>query len=271
MQAGFRNGLRGMNLHANDALDVENIEPHALSMRPSLVAAGLGVFILLNTMPAAAQSGGEPGDPMRIVILVDNSQASGDERRFIDPLPFVRRGLQQFLNALPPNHELMLVTTGGQMNIRVEPTRDYLAVLQSANAIQVMRSSGNALIGSVEEIYERYLRGVERRYPMLVIVATDGPDMSPRITNVRVNALLQQLKKSRVRVNAVLLSPTGYTGAGSDLVRSFTLEMIKRTEGAFEPASGVTAPAKLKALAGRIAQQYKELSPDRLPTPELRK
>ena len=109
-------------------------------MRLPFVAAALGLFIVLHTTPVAVQGGAEPGDPMRIVILVDNSQV-----QFIDPLPFVRRGLQQFLNALTPNHELMLVTTGSQMNIRVEPTRDYLDVLQSANAIQVMRSSGNAM------------------------------------------------------------------------------------------------------------------------------
>ena len=148
--------------------------------------------------PAARQSGAEPGDPMRIVILVDNSQT------VLDPLPFVRRGLQQFLNALPPNHELMLVTTGGQMNIRVEPTRDYLDVMQSANAINLMRSSGNALIGSVEEIYARYLRGVERRHPMIVVIATDGPDLSQRVTNESANALLNGLKKSGVLVNAAL-------------------------------------------------------------------
>ena len=155
--------------------------------------------------PVFAQ-GAEPGDPMRIVVLVDNSQIP-----IVDPLPFIRRGLQEFLNALPPNHELMLVTTGAQMNIRVEPTRDYLTVMQSALSIQVMRNSGNALISSVEEVYARYLRGVERRFPVLVIVATDGRDMSPRVTNQSVNALLRQLTDSGVRVNAVLLSPTGYT------------------------------------------------------------
>ena len=141
---------------------------------------------------------------MRIVVLVDNSQIP-----IVDPLPFIRRGLQEFLNALPPNHELMLVTTGAQMNIRVEPTRDYLTVMQSALSIQVMRNSGNALISSVEEVYARYLRGVERRFPVLVIVATDGRDMSPRVTNQSANALLRQLTNSGVRVNAVMLSPTG--------------------------------------------------------------
>ncbi len=175
----------------------------------------------------------------------------------VDPLPFIRRGLKEFLNALPPNHELMLVTTGAQMNIRVEPTRDYLTVMQSALSIQVMRNSGNALISSVEEVYARYLRGVERRFPVLVIVATDGRDMSPRVTNQSANALLRQLTDSGVRVNAVMLSPSAYTADAGSLVAAFTLEMTKRTGGAFEPASAVTAPAKLKTLAGRIAQQYK--------------
>ena len=137
-------------------------------MRALLLAAVLSFAITLPIQPVFAQ-GAEPGDPMRIVVLVDNSQIP-----IVDPLPFIRRGLKEFLNALPPNHELMLVTTGAQMNIRVEPTRDYLTVMQSALSIQVMRNSGNALISSVEEVYARYLRGVERRFPVLVIVATEG-------------------------------------------------------------------------------------------------
>ena len=47
--------------------------------------------------------------------------------------------------------------------------------------------------------------------------------------------------------------------------------MTKRTGGAFEPASAVTAPAKLKTLAGRIAQQYKQFSPEKAPTGEFRR
>lgn len=255
-----------LDFHANDALDAANVEPHSLSMRLPVIAAGLCLFILLHTGPVAAQGGAEPGDPMRIVVLVDNSQIP-----IVDPLPFIRRGLQEFLNALPPNHELMLVTTGAQLNIRVEPTRDYLTVLQSALSIQVMRNAGNALISSVEEVYARYLRGVERRFPMLVIVATEGRDMSPRVTNQSANTLLRQLTNSGVRVNAVLLSPTGYTPDPGSLVAAFTLEMTKRTGGAFESASAVSAPAKLKTLAGRIAQQYKQFSPDKAPTGEFRR
>ena len=64
-------------------------------------------------------------------------------------------------------------------------------------------------------------------------------------------------------VNAVLLTSTG-----TSLIRNITLEMIKRTGGAYESATIATAlPARMKVMAGRIAQQYKQVSPDREPTP----
>lgn len=266
MQTLYRTGLRGMNLHANDLLTFRTIGRHSFPMRLLVLAGGLAFFVTLQTALVATQSGAEPGDPMRIVILVDNSEVMADA------LPILRRGLQQFLSALPRNHELMLVTTGGHLNIRVEPTRDYLTVSQSFYEIQLMRSSGNALIGSVEEIYARYLRNVERRYPILVIIAIDGPDMSQRFTKEGLNKLMQDMTDSGVRVNALLLNPAGYRGVvGSSLVHDFTMAMIKRTGGAYESAASGTSPAKLKTLAGRIAQQYKQLSPDQVPTGEFRR
>src|SRR5688572_19932883 len=130
-----------------------------------------------------------------------------------------------------------------------------------------MRSTGNALIGSVQEIYDRYLRTVERRYPMILIVSTDGPDFSQRVTDKTVNEMLQGLAKTGVLVNAVLLTSTG-----TSLIRNITLEMIKRTGGAYESATTATAlPARMKVMAGRIDQQYKKASPDKTPAGEFRR
>jgi len=42
--------------------------------------------------------------------------------------------------------------------------------------------------------------------------------------------------------------------------------MIKRTGGACESATIATAlPARMKVMAGRIAQQYQQVSPDKRP------
>jgi len=171
-------------------------------MKRTILALAAAALAAVVPADAAAQEGAEPGDPMRIAIMVDNSQTP------LDPLPQIRRGLQQFLGALPPNHELMLVTTGGSMNIRVQPTRDYLEVHEAVGEINFMRSSGNALIGSVHEVYDRYLRNVERRFPMILIVSTDGADFSQRVTDKSVNEMLQGLTKTGVLVNAVLLTST---------------------------------------------------------------
>jgi hypothetical protein len=198
---------------------------------------------------------------MRIAIVVDNSDA------FVDEMPQIRRALQQFVNALPSNHELMLVTTGGQMNIRVQPTRDYLEIQEAIQEITRMRSAGNAMVGSVQEIYERYLRTAERRYPMVVILTRDGNDTSQRITDKGVNELLNGLTKTGVLVNGVLLSSSGVS-----LVRSIVLEMVKRTGGAHESVVIATAlSGKMKLIAGRIAQQYKQVSPEKAPAEEFKR
>lgn len=230
-------------------------------MGKTCVAAAVVALLCAAPAGTAARQGGEPGDPMRIALIVDNSQT------FIDDTPQIRRALQQFVNSLPPNHELMLVTTGGQMNIRVQPTRDYLEILEAIREITRMRQGGNAMVGSVEEIYERYLRTAERRYPMIVILTGDGNDTSQRITDKGVNELLNGLTKTGVIVNGVLL-----TSSGMSLVRSIVMEMIKRTGGALESVIVATAlPGRMKVMAGRVAQQYKQVSPNRMPTEEFRR
>ena len=230
-------------------------------MGQTCLAAAVVAFVCAAPAGAGAQEGGQPGDPMRIAIIVDNSQT------FIDDTPQIRRALQQFVNALPPHHELMLVTTGGQMNIRVQPTRDYLEILEAIREITRMRQGGNAMVGTVEEIYGRYLRTAERRYPMIVILSGDGNDTSQRITDKGVNELLSGLTKTGVIVNGVLL-----TSSGMSLVRSIVMEMIKRTGGALESVIVATALAgRMKVMAGRVAQQYKQVSPNRMPTEEFRR
>jgi len=222
---------------------------------PTLLSALALALALATPAGAAGQEGAQAGDPMRIAILVDNSETS------FDGLPQIRRALQQFVDALPPNHELMLVTTGGQINIRVQPTRDYLEIQEAVGEINRMPSGGNAMIGSVQEIYERFLRTAERRFPMFVIISADRYDSSQRVTDKTANALLTGLTKTGVLVNAVLLTSTG-----NSLLRSLTLEMIKRTGGAYESATIATAlPALMKVMAGRIARQYQQVSPDKRP------
>ena len=206
---------------------------------------------------------------MRIVILVDNSQTP------LEPLPQIRRGLQQFVNALPPNHELMLVTTGGKMNIRVQPTRDYLEVYEAIGEINFMRSSGNALIGSVQEVFDRYLRTVERRFPMIVIVSTDGVDFSQRVTDKSVNEMLQGLTKSgraRQRRSAHLdrHQPHPQHHARDDQTHGRRLRVGHDRDGAAGPNEGDGRPHR-RAIQEGLARQGADAGIQEARTPEIKR
>ena len=219
-------------------------------MPKHLPALALALYALLPArVSAQAPAGAKPSDPMRIAIVVDNSQSTSDY------LPQIRRAVQDLIKALPEGHEMMLVTTGGQMNIRVKPTNDYTEIQEAAGEIFVARGGGNALIGSVQEIYDRYFRTLEKRWPVIIILSTDGPDLSQRVTTKTVNELLRGLKQKDVRVNATML-----TSSADSLVRSVTLAMIEQTGGFYESATIATAlPARTKSLAAKIGRQYKDL------------
>src|SRR4051812_21956938 len=58
------------------------------------------------------------GTPMRVVVLVDSSSTMAPM------LIEFRRALAAFADAVPPDVELALISTGGQLRIRVPPTAD---------------------------------------------------------------------------------------------------------------------------------------------------
>src|SRR5688572_11222875 len=64
--------------------------------------------------------------PMRVVLLVDSSGA------IPQMLNHFRAGLNTFFDTLSPEHEVVFITTGGQIRIRVQPTTDRAALKTAA-------------------------------------------------------------------------------------------------------------------------------------------
>ena len=128
-----------------------------------------------------------------------------------------------------------------------------------------MRSSTTRRPRSEHEVYP--LQRIRRRAIQHRIVSTDGQDMSQRVSDKSVNEMLQGLTRTGVMVNAILLTSTG-----TSLIRNVTLEMLKRTGGASESATVATAlRARMKVMAGTIAQQYDKVSPGKVPTAEFKR
>ena len=99
-------------------------------------SAALVVVVLWCSLSASAQrSLPTGGAPARIVLLVDSSSAMSPM------LTHFRAALQAFLDAVPAQHEIALISTGGQLRIRVPPTTDRERL---HNAVASFASEGGA-------------------------------------------------------------------------------------------------------------------------------
>ena len=114
--------------------------------------------------------------PMRVVLLVDSSGA------IPQMLNHFRAGLNAFFDALPPEHEVVFITTGGQTRIRVQPTTDR-AALKTAAGRFAADGGANSFLDTLLESDKRFLRPVTQ-WPVFVILTTDNGDarVAPRIT-----------------------------------------------------------------------------------------
>ena len=118
-------------------------------------------------------------DPMRILLLVDNGRSA---QPFIQE---IRAGIVAFADAIPTMHELGLVTIGNTPVVRQEPSLDRTKLKHIAKTLTT--GGTTVLVNAVYEMYDRFLRTAGDRWPVLVIVTSDGsepravlPEKSPR-------------------------------------------------------------------------------------------
>jgi hypothetical protein len=115
---------------------------------------------------------------MRIVLLVDSSAT-------ITPMiTDFRAGLAAFLDTLPGDPEIAVISTGSQMRVRVQPTTDRVKLRAAASSFS-SDGGGNSLLDSLLEADQRLLKNVERR-SVFVILTSDGGGVGT-VTPARIN------------------------------------------------------------------------------------
>ncbi len=136
------------------------------------------VAVLVLTGPAlVAQI--RPSGQMRIVLLVDSSST-------IAPMiTDFRAGLAAFLDTLPGDPEIALISTGSQMRVRVQPTTDRVKLRAAASSFS-SDGGGNSLLDSLLEADQRFLKNVAERRSVFVILTSDSGG-SGTVTPARVN------------------------------------------------------------------------------------
>lgn len=131
-------------------------------MRNRLTSVCL-MTVWLAALPAAGQLS-LGAKPLRIVLLVDSSS---EVSAMINPF---RAGLKAFLDGVPEGSEVALISTGGQIRVRTQPTSD-MEKLQKAVGGFAQDGGANAFL-FMKDFLQR------RGHAYGIVVHTGGGGMS---------------------------------------------------------------------------------------------
>jgi Mg-chelatase subunit ChlD len=182
--------------------------------------------------------------PMRVVLLVDNSEPM---RSSVED---VRKSVQAFVDGIGPQHEIGLITIGDTPVIRQTPSTDHAKVKDMAQKITTR--GGTTLITAVMEMYGRFLKDAGDRWPMFVIITSDGPEVSGNVDPKKLNALIQEMQLQDVVVHAIVVSTMG---RGVEVAVSQAL--VQATRGHYDSISASSALIqKLTTLAADMTAEF---------------
>ena len=214
-------------------------------MRFGRLAAQFIVF-LLCALPSAAQQPMPAGAaPARIILLVDSSSAMSPM------LTHFRAGLRAFLDGIPAQHEIALVSTGGQLRIRVPPTSDRDR-LDKAVASFASEGGANAFLDSLLEADTRLLKSAPTMWPVFVIVATDAAETRGEQRIDDYNKFMNDFTSRGGQAHSIIIR-----GKNSGIVTDIAINLSQNTRGIHETIAISNAlPDKMREVATRLESDY---------------
>ena len=182
-------------------------------------------------------------DPIRVVLLVDSST------NMSAMITNFRAGLTAFLEAIPDEVEVALISTGGQLRVRVPPTTDRQRLLDAAGRF-ASDGGANSLLETLLESDARFLRPRRDRRPMFVVLTTDQPAFGgPPIE--RYNNFMKDFVQRRGRAHGVVIR-SAQIGLASEILDNLT----SNTDGMYDViAISNSLPTRMRAIAAEIAAQ----------------
>jgi hypothetical protein len=187
--------------------------------------------------------------PMRIALIVDTGDGAAAA------LTHVRAGLLAFIDALPTQHELMIVSTGRQTRVRVPPTTDRKKAKDSAGGL--FSDGGATVLGdTLLEMDDRFMRKAEDRWPVFVIVTGDGAEGSAGANEKKLNDWIVALPSRGISAHAFVLK---YKGGGQpEIIAS---HVVQAAGGRYDfMNTSNSLPEKLKELGEHLAASTKQMA-----------
>jgi hypothetical protein len=202
----------------------------------------LAVSVLVACVGLAAHAvAAPPGSPMRIALLVDSSSSIGPH------LNHFRAGLNAFLDAIPEDAEVTLISTGGQIRIRVPVTADRQKLHAGAN-IFASDGGANSMLETMMEVDKRFLKPAADRWPIIVILTTDNAETrgEPRIDDY--NKFMNDFLRRGGVAHAIVLK-----GNQTGVVTDIALNLTDNTHGIYQAiAVGNGLADQMKKIGERL-------------------
>jgi len=203
------------------------------------------IAVLLGAVTIAAQRRG-PG-PLRIVMLVDSSGTVAQM------LPQFRAGMTAFLDALPGTPEIALITTGGQLRIRVPPTTDREKLHKAINSFAA-DGGGNSFLDTMLEADRRFLVNAGERRPVFAIIMTDGTMTRGDVRVDQYNDWVGTFLRRGGRAHGIVIR-----GIASGITTELLMNLTSNTGGFYDSLAVANALAdRMKMMATMVAADMTE-------------
>jgi hypothetical protein len=134
---------------------------------------------------------------MRVAIFVDTSAATASA------IVQIRAAASAFIDTLPPESEIVLVTTGRRTQVRVPPTTDKAKLKGSASGM-LSENGPTALMDALVDVDERFMRKSGDHWPVFVILTGDGGENS-KVDEQEFNRWISEVARRGASVNALVL------------------------------------------------------------------
>lgn len=204
-------------------------------------------FLCAVALTAAAVVAGSipvsAADPLRVVLMVDSST------NMSTMLTEFRAGLHSFIDTVPEDVEMAIISTGGQLRIRVPPTLDRQKLHDAASRFS-SDGGANSFLDTMLESDQRFLKAAPDRRGVFVVMTTDPPAIGdPPL--YRYNKFVEDFLRRRGRAHAVVIrNAAQHTGMASAILENLT----GNTDGLF------TVMAVANSLATRMREMGEQVA-----------
>lgn len=187
--------------------------------------------------------------PLTIAVLVDTSDAADSA------IADIRRGMEAFLSALGPAHQVALITFGERSTLVVDYTTDRESLRKAAARLHTRTGSGAYLLDAIVDA-SRGLQKREPERPVMIAIVSEGVEFSNRTHTT----VLPQLYESGAMFHALVVSTGARANPLADEMMHRGMVIDEGTRGSGgerqQLLSSIALPATLNELAAELQNQW---------------